>query len=205
MANEACWSLGIALLNYCYALRGLDVVAATNICSTISNLFIVSLIGFRSSISIMFGGLIGANKIEEAKDVNVKLTVQSFIISVVLALVMYYTSGLYPEIYHTTPYVKQLAKAFIMCYAIYLPLHSLMNSFYFAIRSGGDTVLTFILDSVYMLAITVPFTFVLARFTFVPVIPLYALSLAIEIFKVGVGIYLVKKGTWAKNIVGEKL
>lgn len=204
MANEACWSLGIALLNYCYALRGLDVVAATNICSTISNLFIVSLIGFGSSISIMVGGLLGANKIEEAKDVNVKLTVQSFIISVVLALVMYYTSGLYPEIYHTTPYVKQLAKAFIMCYAIYLPLHSLMNSFYFAIRSGGKTLMTFLFDSGYMFVITVPFAYVLARFTGFDVVTVYMASLLIEIFKVIVGFVLVKNGFWARNIVDVK-
>ena len=55
-----------------------------------------------------------------------------------------------------------------------------------------------------MLAVTVPFTFILARFTGIPVIPLYALSLAIEIFKVILGFFLITNGKWAQNIVDEK-
>lgn len=201
MANEACWSLGVALLNYCYALRGLDVVAATNICSTISNVFTVAIIGFGSSISVMVGGLLGANKIEEAKDTNGKLTFLSLVICSALGVVMVFTSGLYPEIYNTSDSVKVLAARFIICQAIYMPLHSLMNSFYFAIRSGGKTLITFLFDSVYMLFITVPFAYVLARFTQLSIVPVYFASLMIEIFKVIIGFILVKNGFWAKNIV----
>lgn len=201
MANEACWALGIALLNYCYALRGLDVVAAANICSTISNLFMVTLIGFGNSIAIMVGGLLGANKIEEAKDTNNKLTFLSFVICIGITIVMVLTSELYPRMYNTTDSVKELAKAFIICYAIYMPMNSLINSFYFAIRSGGKTGITFVFDSVYMLCLTVPFTFVLAKFTALGVVTVYMASLLIEIFKVIAGILLVRNGFWARNIV----
>ncbi len=204
MANEACWSIGVALLNYCYALRGLDVVAATNICSTISNIFMVAIIGFGSSISIMVGGLLGANKIEQAKDVNVKLTFLSFVICLVLGVVMALTSSLYPEIYNTTQAVKNLAKHFIICQAIYLPLHSIMNSFYFAIRSGGKTFITFLFDSVYMFVITVSFTYVMARFTSFDVVTVYFASLMIEIFKLIIGFILIRNGFWAKNIIDNR-
>ena len=40
-------------------------------------------------------------------------------------------------------------------------------------------------------------------FTTVAIVPLYALSLAIEFFKVLFGFYLITKGTWAQNIVGK--
>lgn len=201
MANEACWSLGVALLNYCYALRGLDVVAATNMCSTVSNVFMTVNIGFGSAISIMVGGLLGANKIEEAKSTNKKLTFLSFSISLCLALAMILTSSLYPQIYNTTDSVKQLATAFIVCYASYLPMHALMNAFYFAIRSGGKTLITFLFDSVYMLCVTVPFTYFLAHFTHTPVVGVYLSSLMIEVFKVIIGFILVGNGFWARNIV----
>lgn len=204
LANEFCWSLGIALLNNCYSIRGLDVVAATNITSTISNVFTVSIIAFGSAISIIVGGLLGAGKRDEAIDTNRKLTFLSFIISLGLMIVMIFASSLFPLIYNTSNTVRGLASTFMVCYAVYLPFNSLMNSFYFAIRSGGDTALTFILDSVYMIFVTVPFTFVLARFTNVSIIPLYALSLGIEIFKVAFGFYLINKGSWAKNIVDDK-
>ena len=78
-----------------------------------------------------------------------------------------------------------------------------MNSFYFAIRSGGKTLITFLFDSVYMLAITVPLTFVLAEFSPLNIITVYLASLFIEIFKVIIGFILIKNGMWAKNIVDE--
>ena len=204
LANETCWSLGIALLNNSYAVRGLDVVAAANITSTIGNVFLVSIIAFGTAISIIVGGLLGAGKREEALETNVKLTFLSFVISIGLMILLLITAPFFPLIYNTTDAVKQLATSFMVCYAIYLPFNSLMNSFYFAIRSGGNTIITFLLDSVYMLCVTVPFTFVLANFTSVSIIPLYALSLAIEFFKVIFGFYLITKGAWAQNIVNQK-
>ena len=37
--NEVMWAAGLAVISYSYSLRGLDVVAALNINSTIINLF----------------------------------------------------------------------------------------------------------------------------------------------------------------------
>lgn len=204
LLNEFCWSLGIALLNNAYAVRGLDVVAAANITSTISNVFMVSVIAFGSAISIIVGNLLGAGKIKEAKETNIKMTFLSFSLAVILGCVLVLISSLFPQIYNTEQNVKDLATSFIICYAVYLPFNALMNSFYFAIRSGGKTIITFIFDSVYMLCISVPFTFILAYFTDLHIVPLYALSLGIEIFKVIIGFYLISKGTWAQNIVSDR-
>lgn len=201
LANEFCWSLGIALLNYCYSLRGLDVVAATNITSTISNLFNVSTISFGTAISIIIGGLLGAGKIEEAKRTNIKLTFTSFVISIIFGIVLFFASDVFPQVYNTTPQVKELASTLIKCYVFYLPMSSLMNSFYFAMRSGGKTVITFLFDSVYMIFVSVPFTLIIAKLTSIHIIGVYALSLGIEIFKVVLGFILIIQGKWMQNIV----
>jgi len=204
LANEFFWSLGIALMNNCYAMRGLDVVAAANITSTISNIFNISLIAFGSAISIIVGGLLGAGKREEAIESNIKLTFFSFILSVLLSVVLIFTAGLYPEMYNTGETVKQIAKSFIICYAFYLPLHAVMHAFYFALRSGGKTIVTFLFDSAYMMLISVPFTYVIAKYSSLGVVAVYALSLAIEIFKVIIGFVLISRGKWAQNIVGDR-
>ena len=39
MLNEMFWAAGVAVVAQCYAIRGLEVVAAQNISSTITNLF----------------------------------------------------------------------------------------------------------------------------------------------------------------------
>ena len=68
MLNEMFWASGMAVITQCYAVRGLEVVAAQNISSTITNLFNVVYIQLGSCIAIVVGQLLGAGKIEEAKE-----------------------------------------------------------------------------------------------------------------------------------------
>jgi len=203
LVNETLWSVGMALLTRCYSLRGLAVVAASNICSTITNVFIVALIAFGDAIAIIVGGLLGAGEIEKAKDTDTKLSAFSFMVCLGLGVVMAVTSSLYPKVYNTTDEARALAEMFIICHAVYLPLNSIIHSCYFTLRSGGKTLITFLFDSVYMICVVVLFTYVLARFTNIPIVAVYALSLAIEIPKAVLGIILVKKGTWIQNLVAD--
>lgn len=73
MLNETLWSLGMAALMQCYSVRGLSVVAAMNISSTISNLFSIVFIAMGNAVAIIVGQLLGAGKMEEAKDTDTKL------------------------------------------------------------------------------------------------------------------------------------
>ena len=73
MINEILWAAGMAILNQCYSMRGLDAVAAVNICGTISNLFNVVFMAMGSAISIIVGQLLGAGKMEEAQDTDTKM------------------------------------------------------------------------------------------------------------------------------------
>lgn len=67
LVNEGLWAAGMAMLNQCYSLRSLDVVAATNISSTIWNLFACVYLALGSAISIMVGQELGAGDFEKAK------------------------------------------------------------------------------------------------------------------------------------------
>ena len=73
MINEILWAIGMATLTQCYSMRGLDAVAALNISTTISNLFSVIYMAMGSAISIIVGQLLGAGKMQEAKDTDTRL------------------------------------------------------------------------------------------------------------------------------------
>ncbi len=203
LANETLWSAGMTMLTNCYSLRGLDVVAAANICATITNIFNIAAIAFGNAIAIIVGGLLGAGEVERAKDTDKKLTAFSFITCAFLTVIMACTAHLYPLAFNTTQNARSIARSFIMCYAFYMPLSSLINSFYFTLRSGGKTIITFVFDSLSIVLVSVPFTFFLAKYTSLPIIAVYAGSIWIDIFKAILGIYLVRKGTWAANIVSS--
>lgn len=73
MCNEMLWAMGMAVIAQCYAVRGLEVVAAQNISSTITNLFNVVYIQLGSCISIVVGQLLGAGKKKEAREADTKM------------------------------------------------------------------------------------------------------------------------------------
>ena len=58
------------MLNQCYSTRGLDVIGALNISSTLSNLFNVVFISMGNAVGIMVGQQLGAGNTEKAKDIQ---------------------------------------------------------------------------------------------------------------------------------------
>ncbi len=204
LMNEIMWAAGMAFLNQCYSIRGLNIVAAMNISSTITNLFNVVFIALGSAISIIVGQLLGAGKMEEAKDTDTKLIVFSVLSCVGIGLVLILIAPLFPMLYNTSDEVKNLAAAFLRIAAACMPMAAFMHASYFTLRSGGKTVITFLFDSVFMWCASIPLAYVLSRYTDLHIVPLYLFCQLIDIIKCVIGFILVKKGIWIQNIVVKK-
>ena len=199
--NEALWATGMAFLNQCYSIRGLSVVAAINIVSTLSNVFNVSFLSFGSSIGIILSQMLGAGEKEEAKKASTKMIGFAVFTVFGIAALMSCFAGAFPKIYNTEPYVQSLATTLILIMAVYMPVQSYLNACYFSLRSGGKTVITFIFDSGFMWLVVIPAAFCLSRFTDLPIIPLYAVIQAIDIIKCIIGYVFLKKGVWLNTVV----
>lgn len=199
--NEAMWALGITMLNQCYSLRGLAVVAALNITATIANLFNVFFISLGDAISIIVGQLLGANKMDEARDTDTKLIALGIMSCLFIGSIMAVLRNAFPAIYNTEAEVKSLAAILIMVQAIMMPFNSIMHSSYFTIRTGGQTFITFLFDSCFVWALSVPTAFVLTHYTSLNIIAVYCSVCAVDLIKVIIGLTLVKKGVWLRNIV----
>ncbi|MCR5459539.1 MAG: MATE family efflux transporter [Acetatifactor sp.] len=203
MINEILWAAGMALLNQCYSLRGLDAIAGLNISSTITNLFNVVFIAMGSAISIMVGQLLGAGKMEEAMDTDVKLITFSVTSCIGIGAVLMVLAPLFPMLYNTSDQVKALATGFIRVGAGCMPIYAFMHASYFTLRSGGKTLITFCFDSVFLWLVCTPVAYVLSRYTALPILTLYFCVQMIDLIKCAIGFVLVKKGVWLNNIVAQ--
>ena len=201
LINELLWSGGMTMMNQCFSLRGLEVVSALNISSSVSNLFFCAFIAMGNAISIIVGQLLGAGELERAVDEDRKLTAFSIALSIAVGIVMAFTAPLVPQIYNTTPGVKALACDLLLISAAAMPMNSYTNACYFTLRSGGKTLITFLFDSVFVWAVTIPASYVLSRFTAMPILPMYILVYALDLIKCVVGFILVKRRKWVNNIV----
>ena len=185
----------------CYSVRGLNVVAAANIASTINNLFNVVLLSIGSAVGIMVGQNLGANEIDEAKKTSWRLIFLSVSVCSLIGVILALLSPYIPHIYNTETEVKQLATTFLIVIAVMMPFASLTHDTYFIIRAGGKTFITFLFDSAFMWVVGVPLAFVLANYTNMNVSLVYFCVLSLDIIKSVIGFFLIKKGIWISNII----
>ena len=201
LINEALWSSGMAILNQCYSTCGLDVVPAQNISSTLFQLGSVVFLSMGNAVGIIMGQMLGAGNSEsEVRDANRKLLALSVTSGVVFGCLIASISGLFPLLYNTTEEVRQLAQWLICISAIMMPFNSYTNATYFTLRSGGQTLVTFLFDSCFVWSICIPLAFCLSRFTAMSIIPLYAICQGTDLIKCLIGAAMLKQGKWIQNL-----
>lgn len=201
--NESLWSIGIVLQKQSYSTRGLAVVAGLNINSTFFNVFSICFIAFGDAVAIMVGQLLGAGKMDEAKDTGIKINVFVTCSCIVMGTVLYLVAPLLPNFYNTTPEVRSLASDFLRITGIMMPLFGLCHSLYFTIRAGGRTFITFLFDSAFLMVIGVPLAYILTRYTSLDIVSIYAICEGTALIKVFIGFAISASGIWMQNIVDE--
>ena len=201
MVNEMMWSIGMTTIVQCYAIRGLEVVAALNIASTVTNLFNIVYIQLGAAIAIVVGQLLGAGKLKEAKDADNKMIFFVITACMGMAILMALLGSLFPNIYNTESSIKELATKFIMISALLMPVCAFCHSTYFTLRSGGKTVITFIFDSVYTWLIVIPVAYCLSHFTGWGIITVFFCVQSMEFVKAIIGFFMVKSNVWLNTIV----
>ena len=203
LINEALWSMGMAFLAQCYSVRGLNVVTAQNISSTIYNLFTVVFMSMGMAISIIVGQRLGAGELEEARDVDRRMIATSILLSFATAVLLILASPFFPRFYSTSDEIRALATKLIMVSSLFMPLVAFMNACYFTLRSGGKTWITFLFDSASEWAVSIPIAYFLSRFTSMDVVWMFVCVQSANIIKCLIGYRMVRQGVWVKNIVAE--
>ena len=202
LVNELLWSGGMAVLAQCYSVRGTVAVGAYGITSTMSNVFNIAMIALGSSVAIIVGQKLGAGEIEEAKIADSRLIFSSTAVCAVIGVVMILTAPLVPRLFsEVSQEARELAVGMIRVSGIFLPCNAFAHAAYFTLRSGGRSMFVFAFDSGFMWLFVTPVALCLAHLTELPLVPMYAVVLSLELIKCTIGFFFVKSGFWAKNIV----
>ncbi len=203
MANELFWSLGQTVQFQCYSYRGLTAVAALNINSVVQNLFNTVFFTLGNCVGIILGNLLGAGEFDRARAASPKLMFLGFASCCVTGGLLAAAAPWIPHFYNTTDAVMATATQLMWVGACMMPIHSLVHSTYFTLRCGGRTYITVLFDSVFSWVFYVPASWLLVHFTALPLVTVFALVNLLEFVKVTLGLTLVHKGVWVRNIITE--
>ena len=203
LLNEMMWGSGQAVLLQCYSVRGIQAVAALNICNTIAQIFNEVFLSLGNATAIVVGQELGADRLTGARRTAWRMLTLSLASCVVMGTALAVCAPFIPRIYNTEESIRLLATELIRMAALCMPLYGFSNCEYFTLRSGGKTFITFLFDSCFTWVVSVPMAYCLSRFTGLNIVVIYLFVNGMDIIKCAIGFVLVKKGVWVRNIVKE--
>ncbi len=199
--NETMWAAGMAMLNQCYSVRGILVVAANNITQTFFNVFSVAFISVGAAIGIILGQILGSKNKDSAMLNASRLITFSVFTSVLVGAIFFVCADYIPLLYNTTEEVRLISVSLMKICAVAMPLDAFAHASYFTLRSGGRIIETVLFDSGFVWVVNVTIAFILSRFTTAGILTIFAICQFTGIIRCIIGTVLVKKGIWIKNIV----
>ena len=201
LVNELLWSIGVSTLTAAYSLCGLTVVSALSITFTISNLFNSVYMSMGTAVSVMVGQALGAGDFDRARRDVWRLIAFAVAVALAMGLLLMLFAPLIPRAYTgVTEDVRKMATTLLIVTACAMPLYSFAHCSYFTLRSGGKTIITFLFDSGYTWALSVPLAFIMVRVVQADVVLAYAVVEGANLVKCVVGYLFVRSGRWIQNL-----
>ena len=201
LINNLAWGIGFSMYSVIMGHLGTDAVAANGIANISKNLVVCFCLGLGNAGSIIVGNHLGADRLQEAKEVGETLTKTAIIAGIVSGLVLIALSPFITKMVDLTPTARG-----------YLQKMLLISSYYIAGKSvncmtiggifaaGGDSKFGMLCDSVTLWCIIVPLGCICAFILKLPVMVVYFVLNLDEIIKLPVVYKHYKKYKWIKNL-----
>lgn len=203
LSSDLAWAFSETIINAVYnGLGGSEVVSGMSAGWTICDMFFLVHAGFGTAITVILGGTLGKNNMDEARQQAVWFRVLSLIIGAVVGLIEAGCSLIMvPTIFgQLSAQAQYVALSLVFAVALYMPVWTLTNAQYYILLSGGDSFSMLIIENSINLLVCLPLVFILARFTNVGPVMLYALIKIATVLKPVLSHFAIKKEKWVQNL-----
>jgi putative MATE family efflux protein len=201
LVNETLWSLSQTILVYFFSQADAIATSVLPIVQTIFNLLFVVLLGLGNGISIEVGNTIGKGDNETAQTRAYLSLLFTTLICIILGIFLFSFSSIIPTFYQGLSSEVQLLASYCIKYsAFYLLINGVNTTIFFLLRSGGKTSIVFLFDSCYGWIVSLPIAFILVKCTSLSFVQLYMIIYSIDIIKTLIGMILIIKKKWLRNL-----
>ncbi len=202
--NEIGFAVGNILQTLAFSQRD-GVLSAISILSTITNIIMILIQGLSTGIGVIVGNDLGQGDFNKALDDNKKLNLLGFYMALFTGLILISLSSVLPNAFKEVDMPqKVIATKLIIIYGTLLFANTLAVSTYYTLKAGGKTFLTLLLDTIFMLAVYVPVSWILASYTNLSIVYIYLIVRSLDILKMGLGLFLVGRKSWLNNLTIRK-
>ena len=108
-----------------------------------------------------------------------------------------------PLIYNLDQEINEAITLLLRIKGVLIPVYVVNCCGFFIIRAGGDVKSTIIMDSGFLWVASVATATILSIYTNISLIALFAIVESLDIAKMFLCIYFLKKGTWVNNLTSD--
>ncbi|MDR2192938.1 MAG: polysaccharide biosynthesis C-terminal domain-containing protein [Treponema sp.] len=201
--SELSWISSETIMVALYNGRGgAETVAGMAAGNTIANIFYLLFGGIWTVSAVIIGGALGAEKLDEARVKARWIQSGSIIGGIVIAVTGAGVAALLvPLVFsNLTANARVISLGFIFVILVYMPLWCLLNAQFAISRSGGDAAMGMYADVSVNTLIFVPGAFLLAFFTRLGPVAMFAILKTSDIAKYFVARHFFNKERWVRNL-----
>jgi len=202
LLSEFTWVISETVTVALYNGRGgSEVVAGMAAGWAVANLFFLVFNGIQVSTTVIVGGSLGADRLDEARDRARWIQSGSLVAGGVITALAASSLFLIPIVFgNLSPEARTVTRGLILVIAAYLPIWALLNAQYAVSRAGGDMMMGVVADISTTFLVFLPAAFLLALLTKTGPVAMYAIVKTSDFLKLEVARRWLKKEKWVRNL-----
>ena len=203
---EMTWVLSETITTAIYNGRGgADVVSGMASSFAIANLFFVAFTGIYSSTSVILGKTLGEGELEKARREKTWLLSGAAIFGLLMMFVGFATTLIVPIVFgKLSPNAIAISRNMVILMSFFMPVWVFFNAQQAVARAGGDTKMGAYADAGMTIIVMLPMLFVLGRYTDIGPVQMYLCVKLLDVIKIGIFHFWLKKERWLKNLTKEQ-
>lgn len=206
MLSEMVWAMAETITTALYNGRGgADVVSGMSSSFAISNLFFVAFNGIITATGVIIGKDLGRGELNQARREKVWLLNGAKIFGLFFTGIGFLCMLLVPVVFRNLSANSQhICRQMVFVMALYMPAWVYINGQFAVSRAGGDTMMGMLVDGIGNLGVVIPGIFLLAKFTGVGPVAMYAIIKFVEVPKIMIAHFWLKKEKWVVNLAQKE-
>ena len=207
MCSEMLWAVAETVTTALYNGRGgADVVSGMSASFAIANLFFVAFSGICTATAVIIGKDLGRGDLDLARKEKVWLLNGAKIFGLFFTLIGFACILLVPVVFRNlSENSRGICSQMVFVMAVYMPLWVYINGQFSVSRAGGDTMMGMLVDGISNVFIVIPGIFLMAKCTSIGPVMMYAIIKSVEVPKIAIAHFWLKKEKWLVNLAEKNV
>lgn len=173
-----------------------------------TDIFFVYYSGMATASGVILGQALGEGDFNKAKDYLLKLRGIMMITNIAIIILIIVLSPLILLIFTPVNTTYYLAYQVILINVVFIAIYGYNAMTYYALRAGGDSLRTFLLDQLPTYLVGLPVVVLLSHFRMelgINILMIFFASKSTDIVKLIYSRHIIKKGTWLNNLTVDEV